>query len=679
MLPLSFVGLPIEMPKRRWRELVEALYESHFDPRKDEQLKQSKLDIENKLPKIIKLVRERRQKSKNRNAEANARKESELIELIEDFHKQYQFVYDLYDNLRDQLSETINSNKEEEGYFTATSSSDSESDSENDVNTADAHMKGGPHKKEFAKLTQEQESIHFDRMEKMKKVQENSKTVGKLEEKSRALQEQLKIREQELLRFAQMHKLRQEEASGLMKELELELSSFNIKLNAMSKEKRPMEVKMENKGLQARVDSLEKNAKKMDEDFCPLVNGEDTIEGGFLSEVSKIKELVVQVNQLKQNVDYLNMKKVDSIASTSHENLLDQVNKMKDDLGTLRKKNSDLEWRMKKKSRENSDLLSQIDSCKRELQSKAHMMQKEKEDAQVRLKNLESEVQNVSTQRNEVERQLLTKDQESVELKHELEKLQEKAIRLEKMLKEREDQLYALQKKFDSGEDDDKPIQMVSMISQINNLDHDLGSKNEFEKQLKMKNQEIIKLTSEREFLQRRVMELENKLQDRGDELSKLRNDMSTQIAALTRQVIQLQEETDMKKKLEDQTSCQEKEIRQLVDEKESLQAKILELEITLTEKEDEIASLQRRVQIGENEASARVYGLTSQINYFQEVLSAERKKSLEKLTHMENQNSELTSKLSNQQAILKQQEDSINKLHEDCKLVKGRFLQCMR
>jgi len=42
MLPLSFVGAPLEMTKRRWKESMQVLFEKHFGPTKEEELKESK-------------------------------------------------------------------------------------------------------------------------------------------------------------------------------------------------------------------------------------------------------------------------------------------------------------------------------------------------------------------------------------------------------------------------------------------------------------------------------------------------------------------------------------------------------------------------------------------------------------------------------------------------------------
>ncbi|XP_021754317.1 myosin-11-like [Chenopodium quinoa] len=662
MLPISFVGAPLEMTKRRWKEFMQALYENHFDFRKDEELEKSKTDVENKLPKIIKLVKERRQNRRNRNAEVLLRKESELIGLIEDFHKQYQFVYGQYDDLRRQLSETVNGAKEDEGYFTATSSSDSEAELEKDVKT-----NGHTH------LSREKKSFYSEYVETMNKAQENEKIMKELKEK-------LDEKRGEISILVRKQKLCQREISGLMSELESELSSFNFKLNGMCIEKKALEQRVENKELQKQVSKLEKIAKERDEEISKLVkNGVDgAVENnGLITEVSKIKGLIVQVNQLKLNVDCLfNAQKSDSEKQklpqsnnngfAMHENLLDQVNKMKRDLGFMRKKNTELESNIKKKAQENSEFLSQIDDLKKELTEKAQefqVMQKEKEDSLVRAKNLELEAQHSSNLISEREKLIAKKEQEKFQLTQEIEILQGKMVKMENLLKEREEQFTALQKGLENGEDD-KSAQIMALMAPTNHIEQELELKNKFE-MIKIKNNDISKLTDEKESLKERILELEKRLKDRGDKFSTLENDLSTHIVALNKEVSHLQHEKDTGRKLDKKLSLRNQEISELEDEKESLQAKVLELEITLTVKEDQIADLQRKSQAGENE-----------INGLQGDLSDERKRLSERLFQLENQNDELNFKISDQQFILKQQEDTINKLREDCKLMKGRFLQ---
>ncbi|CAO2819175.1 unnamed protein product [Amaranthus hypochondriacus] len=643
MLPLSFVGAPVQMTKRRWRDLMQALYANHFDPKKDEELKQSKIDLENKLPKILKLVKERRNNSrKNRNSEANLRKESELIELIEDFHKHYQFVYDQYDDLREHLSQTVNGAKEDEGYFTAaTSSSDSETESDVD------------------------ESIHIsvDKESLMNKIEENEKIIENLKEI-------FDKKGREISSLAEKQKLCVGEISGLVKKLESELVSVNVKLDGMWSGEKAVEQRMENEELQDQACKLEARMNEINDGISRLVttNGTDGVIEVDVSvfEAPELKELVLQVKNLKQNADWLiNARKNETkeekghrnnSSSIMHENLLDQVNKMKRDLGFMRKKNSELESNIKKKTRENLELVSQVEELRK--------MYKEKEGLLVRMKNVDVEVHNLRGKLSEREKLMGRKEQENFKLSLEIEVLQEKVTKMEKILKEREEQFVVLQTRLENG-DDDKSAQIVALTAQINHIEQELELKNELEREIKIKNNDIGKLIEEKESLQGRISELEKKLEDKGDEFSNSPIDMSTQIVALTREVSQLQREKDMEKKLDEQISFHDQEISELGEEKESFEAKVLELEITLTEREDQIVDLQRKNQIAENELSC-----------LQEELSVERKKFSEKLSQLENLNSELSSKVLDQQIVLKQHEETAHKLKEDCKSVKGQLLQ---
>lgn len=575
------------------------------------------------------------------------RKESELIELIEDFHTQYQFVYHLYDHLRGQLSQTVNGTKEDEGYLTASSSSDSDSDLENDVSNKDTRPKNRFHKHQLKEklnqLAQDKESFNSEYME-AEKMQKN------LEEECEELREKLGEKEKEISSLARIHEL-------LIKELESELSSLNLQLDSMCVQKRVLEELTENKLLQDQVFNLENIEKEMEKEHSALV------QNGLVSEDFIIKGLIAQVNNLKLNVNCLNSHKDDDeqmAHGTLHEKLTDQMNKMKRDF--------------EKKAEENSDFLSQMETLKKELESKSldlQKMQKAEEDSQVRTKRLESEIQRLCNQKTEIENQMERKYHENSQLKQEMEGLQGKMAKIENTLKERKDECSSLQKELEN-EDKDKSAQIVALMTQTNHLDKELESKNELERQIEIKNRDIDKLTEEKELLHGRILELEKKLEDRGDEFSGLQNEMSKQIAALTKEISQLQQETDMKFKLDEQISCQEKEISQLGEERESLLAKIMELEIALTEKEDNIIDLQRKLQIGENEKSS----LSAQISYLQGEVSDQKQQSQERLTQMENHNSELISKVADQQVILKQQEDTLNKLREDSKQVKSRFLQ---
>ena len=70
----------------------------------------------------MKLIKNKNQGKKD----GNLTKDSELVELIDDFHKQYQALYTLYDNLKGEVKEKVQ-DLENKDSSSSTSSSDSES------------------------------------------------------------------------------------------------------------------------------------------------------------------------------------------------------------------------------------------------------------------------------------------------------------------------------------------------------------------------------------------------------------------------------------------------------------------------------------------------------------------------------------------------------------------------
>ncbi|GAB2296693.1 hypothetical protein Dimus_030801 [Dionaea muscipula] len=351
----------------------------------------------------------------------------------------------------------------------------------------------------------------------------------------------------------------------------------------------------------------------------------------------------------------------DNTHQDSHyqEVFMDQTDKLKHELETSWRMNTELESQIKAKVLVISEYMMKLENLEKKLAIKTADDQK----MQMERKSSWGEFNDLQRRNDELERQIACKDQENAHLRLELEGLQGKVLKLESTLKERDDQCLSLQTQIENGEDD-KSAQIVTLTAQISHL----------EEQLKDKNQEICLFLAGEELLQKRISELEKKLGDRGEEVSSVQNEMSTQIGALTREVHLLQQEMDMKRKVDELVTSQDAEINQLLEDKESLQGKILDLEIAITEREDEISALQSKLHDKEKEASDRLAALTTQIIGLQKELPNRQENS--QLTQMENQIAVLTNKIADQQVILKQQEDTINRLREDCKLIKGRFLQ---
>ncbi|XP_057811213.1 COP1-interactive protein 1 isoform X2 [Salvia miltiorrhiza] len=75
-------------------------FENHIDPEKQEQLRLAKIDVENKVRRILKLA-----KGINGNKEGNVKKE--IIHLVEDFQQHYESLYSLYEDLRGEAKNIV--------------------------------------------------------------------------------------------------------------------------------------------------------------------------------------------------------------------------------------------------------------------------------------------------------------------------------------------------------------------------------------------------------------------------------------------------------------------------------------------------------------------------------------------------------------------------------------------
>lgn len=115
------------MTRHHWRQQIKSFFEHHADPDKHERLKQTRKDMEEKKDKIIKLIKAEQQDGSN--GKANS-----LEELINDYHKQYESLYEDHLNLTEELKKKAHrkKNKDQDKGKKSSSSSSSDSDSDSD-------------------------------------------------------------------------------------------------------------------------------------------------------------------------------------------------------------------------------------------------------------------------------------------------------------------------------------------------------------------------------------------------------------------------------------------------------------------------------------------------------------------------------------------------------------------
>ncbi|KAL3844501.1 hypothetical protein ACJIZ3_001904 [Penstemon smallii] len=156
-------------------------------------------------------------------------------------------------------------------------------------------------------------------------------------------------------------------------------------------------------------------------------------------------------------------------------------------------------------------------------------------------------------------------------------------------------------------------------------------------------------------------------------------NDLTAQIDTIQLDVETLQ--TD-KRELEEQIIIKFNEGNHLREENGDLEKKMSGLEKTLTEREAEVISIQKKLEDVQIEASTQIAALTEQVNSFQQQLELQQLEksqleaqisrgklgSEERFSQVENLNTELVNKFIQEERKLKEKEDAFIKLSEEHK-----------
>ncbi|GKV25446.1 hypothetical protein SLEP1_g34885 [Rubroshorea leprosula] len=219
-------------------------------------------DVEKKVSKILKLIKNKDQ-SENDVFPRDLRKESELVRLVEDFHKQYQSLVALCDNLKGELEKKGRGRKGKERLSSSTSSSDSEyyssEDTEKRNRLKSERLKAANIMKEeleaentevselkhqLASNTEEKEALVSDYMTALSKI-EDAETINK------NLRNEVDEREKELAALVKMHEVLENQASSLKSEgkegLLVRVMDLELEVETLLKRKNDVEEQMSSK------------------------------------------------------------------------------------------------------------------------------------------------------------------------------------------------------------------------------------------------------------------------------------------------------------------------------------------------------------------------------------------------------------------------------------------------
>ncbi|KAH7841308.1 hypothetical protein Vadar_028206 [Vaccinium darrowii] len=622
------------MTKSRWRESIKSLGSSHIDPEKDEQLKKTKLEVDDKVAKIFKLIKNKSQRKKD----GNSTKDSELFELIGDFQKQYQSLFSLYDNLRGEVKEKVLSLENKES-----SSSTSSSDSESYYSVDEASARSSP-KHDFVQkvrdefkqkletsssefldlrnklnsMTEEKEAIHSEYMKSLSKIEESENIIEELRNKVELteetkqklmdeyilLKEKLVERENELLSVTKSHQGYETKVPNRVKGLERQVSSLKLERKTLSNQKRELEEKTEAQrmdtkqlgeekaGLHARILELEMTSKEKEDELSSLAS---KLEENERISDSKVQDLIQRVNDLQLEIDELMLRS----------------KKLEEENSELQTRIAELELTLKEKEETNSALVKKVEE--NESSSKSEM-----EDLMARANGLQSEVDTLRSEKAKLEEQVVVKSNEA-------------------------------------------STQVQSFMDQINVLQQELHSlssqKSESESTIEKVTEEIsdflLQIENLREMLERKTMDLQIMFEEK-EGLERKAKDLELEVGSIRNQKSELEKKMRLEKGELHFRITELEESFSVLENDSSIQIKALELE--MKNLQQELDSLhaektQMELQIG-----------------------IEKQELSENLALMGKQNIELTSKISEQQKSLKGQEDVIDKLNEEHKHTKSQY-----
>ncbi|GFP86701.1 hypothetical protein PHJA_000813900 [Phtheirospermum japonicum] len=195
------------MPRHRWRESVKSFIGSYIDPEKVEELRGTKSEIDGKVKRILRSLKE----------DANDNRKESVADLIENFNNHYQSLYTRYDRLVEKLSKTALGKN---GKDISVSSSDSSDSDDSPIKTGEeagdntavikqeletALSEVGDLRGKLAAASDEKEALMTENVDLKLKVNElteevdaKNQEINRLEENNEELNTELEIKADEM-------------------------------------------------------------------------------------------------------------------------------------------------------------------------------------------------------------------------------------------------------------------------------------------------------------------------------------------------------------------------------------------------------------------------------------------------------------------------------------------------
>ncbi|WOG85264.1 hypothetical protein DCAR_0104452 [Daucus carota subsp. sativus] len=408
---------------RRWKDSFQFL-RSRKNLEKDE--------MDSSIDNILKLA-----KSMNHDSyETVLKKKSELIQLVEEFHKQYHLLHFFYKDSQEKGKQDVSDedtasstsyydSEESEMYYTPKTTVMNSTGRSSFDRDYFAYKSGSPCAEDVREVVKE--AFYVEPVSISSKVEKAD--VDGLISELKLLREELDEKEDQVHYLTKAHHALEVEKSEKIKALDWQLDALESQLQILS---------IQNQGL--------KETNMIKDNEAKRICGENLILKDRIAELELIMEekgdeIFAVLKNFNDNENLL----IDSLSFQEGkiELLLSQTGKRSDEILVLQQE-------LEKKSHEMSEFLKLADSLKEELERKTadeQNMAEEMNSLRIQIQELEMLMNSLGESRginNEVEQLMLQN-----------EKLYDRIILLEGVLKEKEDELATLQNKIEINHNKD--------------------------------------------------------------------------------------------------------------------------------------------------------------------------------------------------------------------------------
>ncbi|KAL6556433.1 hypothetical protein OROGR_005721 [Orobanche gracilis] len=460
------------MTKPTWKSISD-----HIDPEKEEQMKWVKIELENQVKKVIKLTKN----INHGNKERNLRNKSEAINLVEDFRKQYESLYCLYEDLREQVKKNVgtgydtnsssNWNSDSESYYSPGGSYTSRTNIKSNSTSKDSDC-SSDHNQEPHPTSDLEETILKDKLTSSSEV----KYVFNIDSRSEYGEavKDLRVRADELENIISQKAAR-------IKDLEGHVESLNIEISMLCMERKELKDQMECKSDEAmqmkeRISRLEARVLETEAENERILHLVKQFEDNEHKYLSRISELAAHANDMQLELDVLRNQKIElegrflnetEKSSSQVRGLTGQIHSLKNELANVDRQKSEMKLELENKSRTESECLIRLENMEKESSLNKQRLAEEKEGRLAEAHDLESKIRSLISTNTEFEDQINKLSQEVTQSRVKISELQE-------ALTEKENILSTEGKKFTDLENI-MSTKTKSLEEEVENLKTELG------------------------------------------------------------------------------------------------------------------------------------------------------------------------------------------------------------